>query len=71
MDDAFQFLKHEDVENIGYVIPTPVITTSFKIMRKMETILTLFYMYDFQVLEWSGRRWKILTCKHGYWDEFQ
>lgn len=23
---AFQSLKHEDVENIGYVIPTPVIT---------------------------------------------
>lgn len=22
---AFQFLKHEDAENIGYVIPTPVI----------------------------------------------
>lgn len=22
---AFQSLKHEDVENIGYVIPTPVI----------------------------------------------
>ncbi|KAI3924306.1 hypothetical protein MKW98_032507, partial [Papaver atlanticum] len=26
MADAFQSLKHEDVENIGYVIPTPVIT---------------------------------------------
>lgn len=23
---AFQSLKHEDAENIGYVIPTPVIT---------------------------------------------
>lgn len=25
MGIAFQSLKHEDVENIGYVIPTPVI----------------------------------------------
>lgn len=26
MGIAFQSLKHEDAENIGYVIPTPVIT---------------------------------------------
>lgn len=26
MGIAFQSLRHEDAENIGYVIPTPVIT---------------------------------------------
>ncbi|KAH0707704.1 protease Do-like 9 [Solanum tuberosum] len=31
---AFQSLKHEDVENIGYVIPTPVITHFIKDYEK-------------------------------------
>lgn len=31
---AFQSLKHEDVENIGYVIPTPVIEHFIKDYEK-------------------------------------
>ena len=31
---AFQSLKHEDVENIGYVIPTPVIMHFIKNYEK-------------------------------------
>ncbi len=31
---AFQSLKHEDVENIGYVIPTPVIMHFIKDYEK-------------------------------------
>lgn len=34
MGIAFQSLKHEDVENIGYVIPTPVIMHFIKDYEK-------------------------------------
>lgn len=34
MGIAFQSLKHEDVENIGYVIPTPVIEHFIKDYEK-------------------------------------
>lgn len=33
---AFQSLKHEDVENIGYVIPTPVIQHFIQDYEKNE-----------------------------------
>lgn len=34
---AFQSLKHEDVENIGYVIPTPVIMHFIQDYKKNGT----------------------------------
>lgn len=102
MGIAFQSLKNEDAENIGYVIPTPVIMHFIqdyekngaytgkiyclevynvcifqylqllhtRIIRcwKLESVKLLLSVFindvlnfqDFQFLELSGRRWKIL-----------
>lgn len=44
---AFQSLKHEDVENIGYVIPTPVIThfiTDYEKSRQYTGTLFIIFL---------------------------
>lgn len=42
MGIAFQSLKHEDVENIGYVIPTPVIMHFIKDYEKNGAYTGMF-----------------------------
>ncbi|KAH9776054.1 protease Do-like 9 [Citrus sinensis] len=56
---AFQSLKHEDVENIGYVIPTPVIMHFIQDYEKngayTESYRLLLYVIGFPLLgvEWQ------------------
>lgn len=42
---AFQSLKHEDVENIGYVIPTPVILHFINDYEKSSEYTGIFHQY--------------------------
>lgn len=48
---AFQSLKHEDVENIGYVIPTPVIMHFIRDYEKngryTGTMIAMYQDIDF------------------------
>ncbi|XP_056690184.1 uncharacterized protein [Spinacia oleracea] len=54
---AFQSMKKEDAENIGYFFQHMSSYTLFKFMRGMEHTL------GSQLLGLSGKRWRILTCQ--------
>lgn len=50
---AFQSLKHEDAENIGYVIPTPVIVHFIQDYEKNGTytgMITQLYLFSLFLL---------------------
>lgn len=61
MGIAFQSLKHEDVENIGYVIPTPVImhfiTDYEKSGEYTGTFSILFWYMKFDYISAQCWRW--------------
>lgn len=63
---AFQSLKHEDAENIGYVIPTPVIMHFIQDYEKNGaytgiflgiTILFKFSHFYFGIRKWFSYIW--------------
>lgn len=58
---AFQSLKHEDVENIGYVIPTPVIMHFIQDYEKNGTytgmVLGFFSYFSASLCSWRSN-WK-------------
>ena len=50
---AFQSLKHEDVENIGYVIPTPVIMHFIQDYQKNGAYTGNFYTTGLLTYYWT------------------